>query len=532
MDARRHSSKTLRRVAVTAALAALLAPAGAAEAAKKKRIKLPVVTSVSPMAASVGETITIRGRNFRRGKARNSVAFKRDGARALFVKADVATRKQIKVILPKRLEELMIAQDGALTGTRFRVRVMAKRFGRRFTGLAKSPVIGPEKPPAPVAPPAAAADGDCDGDGTLNGSDADDDNDLLSDATEAEIKTDSCKRDTDGDGVEDGYEYQSAVDLNNGSRALPYPYKTPYPNPLFGEDADRDFDGDGLWLIDEYRLWQAHGERSLSNLLYSDGKQKSRTVATVGYGKQAQFLARGAAAGFSEADLLNFNGTGVPALSGTGEDFDAFYDPAADSHFALDGDISDVERYYYDLDYDGTLSDDERDEDADGLSNWQEAHGFATPGWWEHVYKKEKSFVNPYAGTDLTDWDSDGDGIVDGADDQDFDDLPNVREIRRQLVAGEVPSGVENYCDSGAYSTFVMGGDPWDICWNRPQEGTVMSPLDDGPLHAWVQPFNPCLPNPRSRTCERYPNLGALYPPFDAEAPVFNVFDGQFWNPE
>ena len=113
--------------------------------------------------------------------------------------------------------------------------------------------------------------------------------------------------------------------------------------------------------------------------------------------------------------------------------------PGTDA-YAPDNVVTDVERYYYDLDLDGKLSDDERDEDADGLSNWIESHGFMNPEWWATVYPKEKPFVVAYKGTDLADGDTDGDGIVDGADDADHDDIPNVREIRRQLVAGE-PQG-------------------------------------------------------------------------------------------
>ena len=54
--------------------------------------------------------------------------------------------------------------------------------------------------------------------------------------------------DTDGDGVEDGYEYRSAKDLNDDEHQqpntfLPYPGKRPYANPLF-KDAGIDYDGD------------------------------------------------------------------------------------------------------------------------------------------------------------------------------------------------------------------------------------------------------------------------------------------------
>ena len=53
-------------------------------------------------------------------------------------------------------------------------------------------------------------------------------------------KLDPCLADTDGDSVEDGYEYQSALDLNHYPRTapLPYPGKRPYPNPLDPSDGE------------------------------------------------------------------------------------------------------------------------------------------------------------------------------------------------------------------------------------------------------------------------------------------------------
>ena len=132
----------LRRVAFTAALAALLVPAGQAEA--KKVPKKPVVTKVSPMQANIGDTITIYGRNFIKGKAKNTVAFRRDGAKTVFVKGDVATLKQIRVTLPETLAPFL--KDGDFT--QFRIRVLARRFGKSFTPVSRSPRIGPapEKP--------------------------------------------------------------------------------------------------------------------------------------------------------------------------------------------------------------------------------------------------------------------------------------------------------------------------------------------------------------------------------------------------
>ena len=147
--------------------------------------------------------------------------------------------------------------------TRFRIRVLAKKFGKKYTTLSRSPVVSVASPPPPPGFVESLPDGDCDSDGTKNRVDADDDNDGLSDAIEQSLNlnpcngdtdsdgiedrfefdcdhngvlnrdesdddkdlladdlesrlgTDPCNTDTDGDSVEDGYEYKSAVDLNN-----------------------------------------------------------------------------------------------------------------------------------------------------------------------------------------------------------------------------------------------------------------------------------------------------------------------------
>ena len=94
---------------------------------------------------------------------------------------------------------------------------------------------------------------DCDGDKIPNNKDTDDDNDLIPDTLEATLGTDPCKRDTDGDGESDGWEYYSALDRNGNAK--PAPFAKPYPNPLDGKDADIDHDGDGLTDIQEYTAW-------------------------------------------------------------------------------------------------------------------------------------------------------------------------------------------------------------------------------------------------------------------------------------
>ena len=105
----------------------------------------------------------------------------------------------------------------------------------------------------------------------------------------------------------------------------------------------------------------------------------------------------------------------------------------------------------------------------------------------------EKPYYVEYAGTDLADADSDGDGVRDGADDKDHDDIPNLMELSRYAAS---------HCFDG--------------------KSRVHARLDDldpkAPRHpdayGRVNPFNPCLPAIWSRTCTTHPNedTGA---PFD-----------------
>jgi len=542
MELRAPFRLTLRRAAGMAALAALLVPATApADAdAAKRRGKAPVITSVKPLRVAVGETLTIRGRHFVRGRNRNSVVFRRAGARPLFVKAELGTTKLLKVTVPGKLEAALTRRSGAPVPTRFRLRVLSARLSRAFTAERLSPMIEPERPPTPPTPPKPAAEGDCDGDRTLNGVDLDDDNDLLEDGREEGLKLDTCKLDTDGDGVEDGYEYRSAQDLNDDDYQspdayLPYPVKRPYPNPLFA-DGGVDYDGDGLTLADEQALWRhttaRWAPRDLLALTYSDGEQYTRDLAATAYrsapadespaqrSAHAQwfFLRDAAAQGYSESALLNFNGLTVasPVKAQAG--------PAGDAV------VTDLERHYFDADHNGRLRDDELDEDADGLSNYDEVRGSLSPSWWTTFHAKERAYVVEYAGTQLDDPDSDGDGVLDGADDQDHDDIPNVRELSRRLSGGEELDG----------SLWSVGAAPGTIEWLRGYDDIQKRPAElyfgnasypwalpaAQPARAWVNPFNPCLPNPHSRTCPpRIPSTNAWAPWGVADDDVFYVLN-------
>jgi hypothetical protein len=374
-------------LACTAALPA----AGASAAAKKP--KLPKISSVAPMSLGVGDVLTIRGTNFRPGARRNAIVFKRDGSRAVFVKAGTATGTRINVRVPASLIQYLPQVGGQPTAARFRLRVLAARFSRGYTPAGKSPRIGPASvaPPGagaidPVIAPQALQPPDCDADGTPDATDGDDDNDLLSDTLETSLGLKTCNPDSDGDGMPDGFEYQSAIDLNSGAGSLPYPGKRPYPNPLF-PDAATDYDGDGLSAAQEHELWRYGGGRTLP-LSYSAGLKRTA----------------------------------------------------------------------------GPVDDDDRDADNDGLGNWDEFNGRMTPEWWTAI-TKEVPYTETYAATSAVDPDSDGDGRLDGADDQDFDGWSNVAELSRAQYR--------------------------------------------------VQPFNPCLPDYTSPTCSNHPPIDNPYPPFD-----------------
>ena len=496
-----------------AAAAALLVPVTGTATADAK--SAPVVKSVAPKKVFVGETMKIRGRHFRRGVNKNMVAFKRKGAKAVLVPAGRGTTKLLMVELPKRLEKILLVQNGTPVPTRLQINVITSKFGKKFTSRGKSPFVGPEKPPAPPTPKDADPNGDCDGDGDKNGVDTDDDNDLLVDTLEKSLKLDGCKADTDGDGVEDGYEYQSARDLNDDEHQtpnnyLPYPAKRPYPNGLDGTDGGTDHDGDDLTLLEEYELWKVTlnngAPRTLAALGYSAGEQYSITVrdggtgrrtpalAAAGYDKQVAFLNWAAGAGYASVGLANV-GTVVGNGAGIAEWWDArpSYDIRDMNRInGVEGD----EVTYYDHDGTGRLSDAERDEDADGLSNFDETRGCMNPKYWEATYEKEPVYYLNYSGTRLDDPDSDGDGVRDGADDQDNDDVPNVMECSRTL-ASDIPQDPRDEDEAPAF---------------RPWKG-------------FVQPFNPCVPHIKSRTCKTFIPADGGWTPFNPKGEYYLIFD-------
>ena len=519
----------MRRLFIICLLAlsatALVVSVPAAPAAKKKA-STPSITRVMPMRISVGARLTILGKNFKSERKANTIIFRAPNGRSAFAKPRRASRRKLVVVVPSAVARLLGGSVNNPQPTRLKLRVLAGKFSA-FTTRRLSPVVtsfGSGDGPGGGSPGGGSPGGGSGGGGSTGGgstgggpaaaacaSSADHDGDMLPNALEAELTTDPCLADTDGDTVADGYEYKSAVDLNNDdyqepNQSLPYPGKRPYPNPLDPSDAGIDFDGDTLQLFSEQSLWLISSDpagRTLDNpLSYSDGLQHSiyefrpgqgnrrfPSLPAAGYAKQADFAGWAAAAGY-RTDLH------VPDPDNPGQylvrdlfDFDLNpATPEADLHYDLDGS--------------GFLSDQERDEDADGMINFDENTGRTQAGWWSSCYAAETPYYITYTDTDLADPDTDGDGVRDGADDQDHDDLPNVMELSRIDASGHDDTEGGQQCQlAEAIEDLFTNVDPPHY-WHPDDYGRV-------------NPFNPCLPVTHSRTCNRFPSFDQKWAPFD-----------------
>ena len=121
----------------------------------------PKIVSVRPLKLGVGDTLTIRGKNFVPGRNRNWVIFQRPRARAVFVAADSATKTQIKLVIPAKLVPFLARRGGAAIYTRFNLRVLGRRLSPLATRKSLSPLIGPlpSGKSAPVASNANCVNG-------------------------------------------------------------------------------------------------------------------------------------------------------------------------------------------------------------------------------------------------------------------------------------------------------------------------------------------------------------------------------------
>jgi IPT/TIG domain len=521
--------------ALALVLAAAVAFTGVADA-RARAASSPVVKKVRPLKIHIGETLTITGSGFVKGKKKNTVVFMGPSKKVVWVKADNASTKTIKLKVPIKIAPLLTVKNGKVQQTRLRIRVISKRSGRSFTPAKISPIVVPRASdvgvtPGPGGTGPGTASADCDSDGVPNTVDTDDDNDMLPDTLEAALGTDACKADTDGDGVSDGYEYQAALDLNRNanSSAIPWPYpgKRPYPNPLDGSDPNRDFDGDSLTLLEEYTasfdpdFWNKttvrpipapgpNPENDVMVVSYSDGDQTTDAPYTSGMPSGPFGL---------PVDLWPA-GAGVRPSPGLWSHFDinasAFGQPADNDH-GRTGSASDPgDRYsftdrngnnvfdpapayggagadstgWWDYNADGILSDDEKDVDQDGLTNYEETHGpLSGPHWWATIkpWNNDGTFDIPFSGTNWLDQDTDGDTVIDGADDQDHDGYSNIEE----LYPGKSGLAPEDAAKVGM--SYVI-----------PRAGVA----------AATHEFDPCLPNDASPACPKHPPADAGYAPF------------------
>jgi IPT/TIG domain len=429
--------------------AALVAAAPAAAKKRAARASTPSITRVTPMRISVGNPLTIKGHNFKPQRSRNTIIFRGPNGRTAFAKPRRASRTKLVLVVPAAAGRLLTVGAGGQRPTRLSMRVLAGKFSK-FTSRRLSPVVTA----------LGAGDGGPGGGGGGTGGGTNvcpDDNDLLEKDLELQIGTDPCIGDTDKDSMADGWEYWSARDLN--VKAVPYPGKRPFPNALDPSDGGSgssayDFDGDGLTTVEEYRAWA-----------YAGGS----------------FAAEKAGVPDLESPLGYSDGT---KFSRAGET------PSSATH---------------DLHGDGAWRDDERDADGDALANWIEsARGPGKPQWWEGYFSQAATQAepwpkqtcgqefgaysqHPFAELDLADGDVDGDGLVDGWDDQDNDGWSNTSELYEVV--------------------FDLDGDGQRACGLRFYPSVDVDP---GPaVDSWViNAFNPCAPDPNSRTCDDYRPFG------------------------
>src|SRR4051794_15301837 len=150
VDCRATMRLPVSRILLFACALLAVVPATASAAAAPKE------TSVAPLALKAGDTMTVRGKGFLAGKNRNTVIFKAIGTRAVFAKAQTATKTKIVVKVPAKLLSFLKVRNGQSVATRFQIRVLAKRLSPTYTPAGKSPVIAPATTSgaggAPVAP--------------------------------------------------------------------------------------------------------------------------------------------------------------------------------------------------------------------------------------------------------------------------------------------------------------------------------------------------------------------------------------------
>jgi hypothetical protein len=458
----------MRRITITCLtlLAAAFLVLPAAAMAQKKKAPAPQITRVQPMRVAVGARLTITGKHFKAQRSKNTLIFRAASGRTAFAKPSRASSTKLVVRVPASVSRLLTVAGSRQKPTRLKLRVLAGKFSK-FTPRRLSPVV------TGIGDGSGGGGGGGGGTNTVCNNTDDHDGDLLSNSLELQIGTDPCLADTDKDQMSDGWEYWAAKDLN--VKAVPYPGEKPFPNALDPSDgagpgqrySNVDFDGDGLTTLEEYRGWRYSGSD------FNMARASVGLESVLGYSDGTKF---------SRASDV----PAVPAWRSA-----SYGQPNPPQAFPAT----------YNLWGDGAWRDDERDADGDGLSNWLEAArgpGRASywPGYWSVTARtieawKKTSYCGerpgefdqrPFADLDLADPDVDGDALLDGEDDQDNDDVTNITELYEVV-----------------YDLDGNGQPAW--CGRAPG---VIPTISFGGGDRAINPFNPCAPDPNSRTCPPY----------------------------
>ena len=241
---------------------------------KKKTVKVvyPTVTSISPRKIQIGQKLTVKGTGFKPGKGKSSVAFYKTGQPVIFVKADSATATKLVVTITPKVAALLVVKDDVPVATLLRLRVIGAKMSRTWTKNSRSPIVSP-LPNAPIGQggsltaqqAAAQVYQTCQDNAKANAA-GDNDADNIDNATELANSMDPCNPDTDGDGISDGYEYRSAEDLN-GHSAPHYPSHAPVAEPArpdrhqLGLRRRRPLDVAGEQALEGRHRWRLPADR-------------------------------------------------------------------------------------------------------------------------------------------------------------------------------------------------------------------------------------------------------------------------------
>ena len=440
------------------------------------------------------------------GATRTPCVFKRDGAPAVFVKADVGTAKLLKVKLPAKLASALLERQ-----RRRRRRPASACASSPSASASPSRSAGRSPRDRPELPPAAAEDrrqssptptATATATSSNNRDDADDDNDLLADALEMSAR----HRPLQGRHRRRRRRGRLRVPLRPATSTttstrrptsyLPYPGKRPYPNAARRRTPDVDYDGDTLTLAEEYGLWKS---RSAPR---RPARPRTRsTTPTASSTRSTPVTARRPPPPGARRRRLRQAGRlprlGRPQRLPHGRapaPGDNWFDartrvrhprlrPQRHGRDTPNGGANRPEITYYDRDRDGRLSDDERDEDADGLTNCRrDPRPRARRSYWKALLRKETPYYLAYAGTSST------------------TPTPTATACATAPTTRTTTTSRTSWSCSRSHGRGAGRRDPLNLA--TAAGGPPMA-IENG----FVNPFNPCLPSPtRARATSTRPS--------------------------